>query len=126
MQIVSAVVGPFKSINSPQKVEIESDVTVLVGMNEAGKMVFLQALQKADDAQDLAGFDPVHDYPRKAFTPYMKRHVKKPETVVVLEYKPTVSELAEINDDLATELRWFYVHGCTRLRQQDSRRQLPC
>lgn len=72
MLLVSAKVGPFKSINVPQSVAIDSAVTVLVGMNEAGKTVFLQALKKSRDALGLAGFDPVDDYPRKDLPPYLK------------------------------------------------------
>jgi len=105
MQLVSAKVGPFKSINTPQLVAIAPDVTVFVGMNEAGKTVFLQALQKSNDAQNLAKFNPIHDYPRKALTPYMKRHKNDPDTVVVLEYKPDASELAVVNKALGTNLK---------------------
>ena len=105
MQLVSANVGPFKSINTPQLVTIEPETTVFVGMNEAGKTVFLQALQKSNDAQNLAKFNPIHDYPRKALTPYMKRHKSDPDTAVVLEYRPTASELAEINKTLGTNIK---------------------
>ena len=65
MFLVSAKVGPFKSINEPQTVNIEETITVFVGMNESGKTVFLQALQKSRDALKVAKFDPVPDYPRK-------------------------------------------------------------
>jgi len=44
MKLITAQVGPFKSINSPQVVDIENDVTVFVGMNEAGKTVFYKHL----------------------------------------------------------------------------------
>ena len=46
MLLISSTVGPFRSISSAQLVQIDPTVTVLVGMNEAGKTVFLQALQK--------------------------------------------------------------------------------
>jgi len=88
VQLISAKVGPFKSINTPQLVTIDPEVTVFVGMNEAGKTVFLQALQKSEDAQKLAKFNPIYDYPRKSLTPYMKRHPSSPEVAAVLEYKP--------------------------------------
>ena len=39
MLLSKAKVGPFKSINDPQTVAIDPNVTVLVGMNEAGKTV---------------------------------------------------------------------------------------
>jgi predicted ATP-dependent endonuclease of OLD family len=105
MQLLSAKVGPFKSINSPQVVSIDPAVTVFVGMNEAGKTVFLQALQKSNDAQNLAKFNPIYDYPRKALTPYMKRHSNDPETAVDLEYKPSASEIAEVNKIVGCALK---------------------
>lgn len=104
MQLVSAKVGPFKSINNAQLVDIDPHVTVFVGMNEAGKTVFLQALQKSGDAQKLEMFKPVHDYPRKTLTPYMKRHSIKPEIAVVLEYRPNADELTEVNNAVGTAL----------------------
>ena len=51
MFLISAKVESFKSINTPQTVLIDDEVTVLVGMNEAGKTVFLKALEKSNDAQ---------------------------------------------------------------------------
>ena len=73
MLLVSAKVGPFKSINEPQSVAINDAVTVFVGMNEAGKTVFLRALEKSRDALGLAAFDPVDDYPRKDLPSYLKQ-----------------------------------------------------
>ena len=49
MLLVFAKVGPFKSIDLAQLVEVNERVTVLVGMNEAGKTVFLQALEKSQE-----------------------------------------------------------------------------
>ena len=62
MKLVSAKVGPFRSINTVQDVVIDPEVTVFVGMNEAGKTVFLKALHKSLDAMDVEKFDPVEDY----------------------------------------------------------------
>ncbi len=72
MFLISAKVESFKSINTPQTVSIDNEVTVLVGMNEAGKTVFLKALEKSNDALGLAEFDPVSDYPRKDLSKYQK------------------------------------------------------
>jgi len=84
MLLVSAKVGPFKSIDSPQTVDIDPKVTVLVGMNEAGKTAFLQALQKTRDVLGLEEFRPIDDYPRKNLTSYQKRHETKPDVATVL------------------------------------------
>ncbi|ULT72338.1 AAA family ATPase [Pseudomonas sp. BC42] len=104
MKLVSATVGPFRSINSSQVVEIDRDVTVLVGMNEAGKTVFLKALHKAQDALGLEKFNPTDDYPRKDYTSYMKRHQEAPETAVALIYQLDDKEVDEINARFNTSI----------------------
>lgn len=105
MLLISAKVGPFKSINVPQDVMIDDAVTVLVGMNEAGKTVFLQSLEKSNDALGLASFNPVDDYPRKDLVAYQKRHKIKPEAVTVLTYSLNGEEIAKLNDELHTKLK---------------------
>ncbi|MFZ2643769.1 MAG: AAA family ATPase [Verrucomicrobiia bacterium] len=113
MLLDSVRVGPFKSINRPEKVVIDEEVTVFVGMNEAGKTVFLQALEKSNDALGSGSFDPVEDYPRKDLPPYLKKHKTEPEEVVVLTYKLTDSEREEVKEktkiNLGTDFR-FSVH----------------
>jgi len=105
MLLISAKVGPFKSINEPQDVMIDDAVTVLVGMNEAGKTVFLQSLEKSNDALGLASFNPVEDYPRKDLVAYQKRHKIKPEKVTVLTYSLNGEEIVELNDEFHTKLK---------------------
>lgn len=104
MLLISAEVGPYKSISEPQKVMIDRDVTVLVGMNESGKTVFLSALEKAYDVLGLAKFDPIYDYPRKDLPPYLKRHQKQPEIAVELEYELDDEEVNRLNDEMHTSL----------------------
>ena len=105
MLLISAKVGPFKSINEPQDVMIDDAVTVLVGMNEAGKTVFLQSLEKSNDALGLASFNLVDDYPRKDLVAYQKRHKIKPEEVTVLTYRLSSEEIGELNDEFHTKLK---------------------
>ncbi|WP_137886699.1 AAA family ATPase [Pseudomonas sp. 2FE] len=105
MNLISAKVGPFRSINAAQDVDIDRDVTVLVGMNEAGKTVFLKALHKAQDALGREKFNPTDDYPRKDYTSYMRRHAEKPETAVALTYQLDQEEIDEINTDLNTAIK---------------------
>jgi len=113
MLLVSAEVGPFKSINEPQTVSIEKDVTVLVGMNESGKTVFLQALTKSRDALGLAVFDDVEDYPRKDLTAYLKVHATKPASVTTLTYNLSDGEVDEVNKTLHTRLPKGYSFSTT-------------
>ncbi len=104
MILTSATVGPFRSMNTPQTVAIDPDVTVLVGMNEAGKTVLLKALQKCEDAIGLVNFDPVEDYPRKDLSAYLKRHKTAAEEVVRLTYQLDANEIETLNNDLGTKL----------------------
>ncbi|CAK9887518.1 AAA family ATPase [Pseudomonas fluorescens] len=104
MKLVRATVGPFRSINEPQTVTIDSEVTVLVGMNEAGKTVFLKALHKANDSLGKEGFNITDDYPRKDVTAYRKRHEDNPDVAAELTYRPVASELDRVNKLVGTDL----------------------
>jgi len=104
MFLVSARVGPFKSIREPQEVRIDPAVTVFVGMNEAGKTVFLQALEKSADVLGLAKFDPVDDYPRLHLPTYLKDHKTKASDVTTLTYKLTDHEVKGLNAELGTKV----------------------
>lgn len=57
----------YKSIETPQSFDVESDVTTLVGKNEAGKTAVLEAIAKSNyfsnDPEFI--FDATYDYPRK-------------------------------------------------------------
>ncbi|WP_213941349.1 AAA family ATPase [Pseudomonas sp. dw_612] len=113
MRLVSAKVGPFRSINEPQETIIDPEVTVLVGMNEAGKTVFLKGLHKAKDVLNKEKFNIIDDYPRKDFTTYKRRHEESPETAVSLTYELTDSQVANLNSTLNTNINKgfkFVVH----------------
>jgi hypothetical protein len=102
--LVSAKVGPFRSMNTEQTVEIDPTVTVFVGMNEAGKTVLLKALHKSSDAVGGDEFSPVDDYPRKDLSSYLKRHKTDPATVTVLTYELDESEIAAVNETVKTKI----------------------
>ena len=113
MLLASVKVGPFKSINEPQTVVIEEAVTVLVGMNESGKTVFLQSLEKSNDALDIARFNHIEDYPRKDLPTYLRQHKKKAAEVTQLTYCLTDVEIEELNNDLHTQLRTGFTFSVT-------------
>lgn len=113
MFLISAKIESFKSINTPQTISIDDEVTVLVGMNEAGKTVFLKALEKSNDAQGLAKFDPVNDYPRKGFSEYRKVHENKPSNVIVLTYRLTEAEIDDLNEELHINLEEGFTFSVT-------------
>ncbi len=105
MKLIKANISKFRSINSEQSVDIDPTVTVFVGMNEAGKTVFLKALHKTNDAVGVEAFNPVDDYPRKDYTAYMKRHAEKPETATQLIYQLDDAEIKDLNVLMNTNLK---------------------
>ncbi len=97
MKLTKAVVGPFRSLNTQQTLMVDSEVTVLVGMNEAGKTVVLKVLEKTKDALDEEKFVPIDDYPRKELSAYLKRHSTNPDHVATLTYVLTEDDVDEVN-----------------------------
>ena len=104
MILVSAKIGPFRSMNTVQTIELDPKVTVFVGMNEAGKTVVLKALEKSADALQQEGFDVVEDYPRKDLTSYQKQHKTEPAEATVLTYSLDDDEIAAINAKFGTSI----------------------
>jgi hypothetical protein len=105
MLLVSVTVSPFKSINDLQTVAIDAAVTVLVGMNESGKTVFLQSLEKSNDALGVARFNPIEDYPRKDLPSYLRKHKLEAQVVTYLTYRLTDGEVLEMNSAIRTRLQ---------------------
>ena len=67
MKLINVTIHKYKSIEIAQSFSIEDDITVLVGMNEAGKTSILEAIGKVNyfSKDDNFNFDTTHDYPRK-------------------------------------------------------------
>lgn len=105
MQLVSAKIGPYRSLNTTQTLSIDPEVTVLVGMNEAGKTVLLKAMHKAADALGQESFDPIEDYPRKDLSAYLKNHATQPAVALTLEYALSEENAKEINTQIGTALK---------------------
>jgi AAA domain, putative AbiEii toxin, Type IV TA system len=97
MLLVKATITKFKSIEHSGDIVVDPRVTVLVGLNEAGKTATLQGLYKSRPLEGDPGFDPVEDYPRRDFIPYMKEHDEDPAEVCRLTYEMDDDEVAEIN-----------------------------
>jgi energy-coupling factor transporter ATP-binding protein EcfA2 len=84
MRIKTARVTNYRSIRDSGTVEIEAGKTILVGPNEAGKTVFLQALQQINPPKGVRGFDPLRDYPRSEYNDITTGRVA-PKDVTVVE-----------------------------------------
>lgn len=63
MKLVEAHTTKYKSIEDSTLVEINKDVTVLVGINEAGKSAFLESLHKARPVLGDTAYKDIFDYP---------------------------------------------------------------
>src|SRR5690349_10135081 len=71
MKLKKIRVREFKSIMDSNEVDI-TDITCLVGKNEAGKTAFLEALYKLNPiVPEHACFDVVEEYPRAHIGDYM-------------------------------------------------------
>ncbi|MGD6964014.1 AAA family ATPase [Fictibacillus phosphorivorans] len=96
----NVVVNKYKSIQDKQSVDIEADVTTLVGMNEAGKTAFLEALAKFNYFEDdeKFKFKPTLDYPRRE----LKKYQKSEDDVEVVTCTFTITQklLDKIAEDL--------------------------
>ncbi len=95
-----AVVNKYKSYTTEQEVQLESDVTTLVGKNESGKTAFLESLAKFNyftDDEDFK-FDEVQDYPRSE----LKKHQRSgdDQKVIICTFQLDKDTIDEINDDL--------------------------
>lgn len=65
MKLVAVTVQKFRNFVDPQRIEIEPDVTALVGKNESGKTTILKALHRLNPANgDSREFGLVTEYPR--------------------------------------------------------------
>lgn len=86
MRLVKARVQNYRSILDTGEFEIEKFKTILVGPNEAGKTVLLQALQQLNKPKDINGFDPLRDYPRSKYNDITTKRVKPENVTVVTGY----------------------------------------
>ena len=104
IKLTKAIIHKYKCIEKEQEIEIEPDVTVLVGMNESGKTSLLEALAKVNyfDLSDADyKFNMTHDYPRKQKKAAEKN--KQPIEAVTLYYEIDDETLEEISEDLGVE-----------------------
>lgn len=94
MRLSKARIQMYRSIRDTGEFEIEDGKTILVGPNEAGKTVILQALQQLNKPKEIGGFEALRDYPRSEYDD-IKRGVVDPAKVTVVEghFKPEEGDL---------------------------------
>ncbi|ARA93425.1 OLD family endonuclease [Rhodothermaceae bacterium RA] len=84
MKLFKVRIRKYRSIRDAE-FEIEDGKTILVGPNEAGKTVILQALQQLNPPEGIEGFDALRDYPRSEYNQDIGRGGVDPATVTVVE-----------------------------------------
>jgi predicted ATP-dependent endonuclease of OLD family len=67
MLLTNVTIHKYKSIATDQSFDVEDGISVLVGMNEAGKTSILEAIAKVNyfTDDDSFEFNATHDFPRK-------------------------------------------------------------
>ncbi len=85
MKLSKAYIRKYRSIRDTGEFEIENGKTILVGPNEAGKTVILQALQQLNAPPGIEGFEPLRDYPRSEYNRDIGRGIVDPAKVTVVE-----------------------------------------
>jgi energy-coupling factor transporter ATP-binding protein EcfA2 len=100
MRLTKARIRMYRSIRDTGEFEVENGKTILVGPNEAGKTVILQALQQLNKPEEVDGFDALRDYPRSEYDD-IKRKVVDPAKVTVVEghFKPEESDLSDLPEE---------------------------
>ena len=94
MKLKNVKVENFKSILDSGFVEIQDDVTCVVGKNESGKSAFLNALYRLNPANSSAKFDVQKHYPAWL----EKRHRR--EGIVLEEVSPITAEFELTEDEI--------------------------
>jgi len=85
MRLSKAHIRKHRSIRDTGEFAVETGKTILVGPNEAGKTVILQALQQLNAPAGIKGFEPLRDYPRSDYNQDIGRGAVPPATVTVVE-----------------------------------------
>ncbi|MCT6837990.1 MAG: ATP-binding protein [Bifidobacteriales bacterium] len=95
IKLKKVVIHKYKSFTEEQEVNIEDDITVLVGKNESGKTAFLECLAKSNYFQSDSKFtfSLQLDYPRKE----LKSRNKDQDSIAI-------RCIYELSDDIFTSI----------------------
>lgn len=100
MQLTSARITTYRSIEDSEPFRIEPDVTCLVGKNESGKTTALQALYRLKPVETAATFDEDIDFPARLTK--QRRQTPQNQRIPVVEatFKFDAAEVKQIEDEL--------------------------
>ena len=86
MKLIKARIQNYRSIFDTGEFEIEDLKTILVGPNEAGKTIILQALQQLNKPSEVPGFEVLRDYPRSKYNDISTGKILPKDITVVTGY----------------------------------------
>jgi len=104
IKLTQVTIDKYKCIQNPQTVAIDSEITTIVGMNEAGKTSFLSAIAKTNyfiSDPDFK-FDITNDYPRNDLIDFQEDD----EDCDIIECKYEISSelLKQIEDEFGKDV----------------------
>lgn len=95
MRIETAQVQNYRSIRDSDPVDIESDKTILVGINESGKTALLKGILQASPSQDAAPVDWLYDAPAAIVDDIRRGNLKRSDLkVATVTLKPEPRDIA--------------------------------
>lgn len=99
IKLTQVTVSKYKSIQKEQVVNIDPDITTVVGMNESGKTSFLTAIAKTNyfTTDSDFEFDMVQDYPRNELIDF--QNSDDDSDIISCKYEVTPELLKEIEDE---------------------------
>ena len=83
MYLAQARVQKYRSVRDSGWFDVEKSKTILVGPNEAGKTAILEALQRLNPPEGIAGFNELRDYPRSELNDLDTGRVEASQVTVV-------------------------------------------
>lgn len=99
IKLIQVTIDKYKSIQKSQTVNIDSAITTIVGMNEAGKTSFLTAIAKTNyftDDPDFV-FDITQDYPRNELIDFQQG--EDDSDIIKCKYEISSDLLKEIEEE---------------------------
>lgn len=110
MRLTKAHIQGYRSIIDSGYFDVESEKTIMVGPNEAGKTALLQALQKLNPPEGIELFNPLRDYPRSKYDEDIKNGKINPNEFTVVEGHFTLEDVEK--DALPEAYRSItYIYG---------------
>ncbi len=98
MRLAQARVRNYRSVRDTGWFDVEDAKTILVGPNEAGKTVVLEALRRINAPAGVRGFEPLRDYPRKLYNADIQSGGRDPAKtpVVSARFRLEPGDVAEL------------------------------